>query len=458
MAKNPKQPIQATKKHLARMERERRQQRYITIGIIVTVVLVVGVIAYGVINELVLKARQPVAVVNGENITTDEFQTRARYNRQQLIGNAINAYQIAQLFGDSPETQANFVSQISNYQSQLSPLIVGQQTLDQLIEEALIRQEAERRGISVNQQQVDEEVENQLGFFPNGTPTTAPTQAVLPTSTLSPLQQTLIPPTATALPTQVITPTATPTQTATATLVPTVTPTRAATATATPYTRELFEEQYQQTIDGLNTAIGFGENDLKRLITSVLLRQKVLEAVVAEEGISQTQEQVWARHILVADETQAQAVLDRLNAGEDWSALAAELSTDESNKNQGGDLGWFGRGRMVAEFEDAAFALDIGEISQPVQTSFGYHIIQVLGHEDRQISETEVENLREQAFTTWLQELRDASEIEERDIWQQRVPTEPAFPAELAQFVQQALQAVQPTAPAIEVIQPTDAP
>lgn len=457
MAKNPKQPIQ-TKKHLARMERERRQQRYILIGIIITVVAVVGVIAFGFINERVLKARQPVAIVNGDRINTDEFETRVRYNRQQLIGNAISSYQIAQLFGDSPQTQASFVSQISNIQSQLSPLVVGQQTLDQLVDEALIRQEAQRRGISVTEQEVEEEIQNELGFFPGGTPTATPTQDAMPTSTLSPLQLTLVPPTATALPTQVITPTATPTQTATATLVPTITPTRAPTATPTAFTQELFDEQYKQTIDGLNTAINFNENDLKRLIESVLLRQKVLEAVLEEKDISQTQEQVWARHILVPDEALAQIVLERLNAGEDWSALAAELSTDESNKNQGGDLGWFGRGRMVPEFEDAAFSLDIGEISQPVQTSFGYHIIQVLGREDRQISQTDYENLREQTFTDWLQELRDASQIEIRDIWQERVPTEPAFPAELAQFVQQALQAAQPTAPAIQVIQPTVAP
>lgn len=457
MAKNPKQPIQ-TKKHLARMERERRQQRYILIGIIITVVAVVGVIAFGFINERVLKARQPVAIVNGDRINTDEFETRVRYNRQQLIGNAISSYQIAQLFGDSPQTQASFVSQISNIQSQLSPLVVGQQTLDQLVDEALIRQEAQRRGISVTEQEVEEEIQNELGFFPGGTPTATPTQVAMPTSTLSPLQLTLVPPTATALPTQVITPTATPTQTATATLVPTITPTRAPTATPTAFTQELFDEQYKQTIDGLNTAINFNENDLKRLIESVLLRQKVLEAVLEEKDISQTQEQVWARHILVPDEALAQIVLERLNAGEDWSALAAELSTDESNKNQGGDLGWFGRGRMVPEFEDATFSLDIGEISQPVQTSFGYHIIQVLGREDRQISQTDYENLREQTFTDWLQELRDASQIEIRDIWQERVPTEPAFPAELAQFVQQALQAAQPTAPAIQVIQPTVAP
>jgi peptidyl-prolyl cis-trans isomerase D len=457
MAKNPRQPIQ-TKKHLARLERERRQQRLILIGIGITLALVIGVIAYGVINERVLKARQPVAVVNGERITTDDFQTRVRYNRQQLIGSAINSYQIAQLFGDSPETQASFISQISNIQSQLSPLVVGQQSLDQLIEEALIRQEANRRGITVASQEIEEEIQNELGFYPEGTPTSTPTQPVLPTSTLSPLQLTLVPPTATALPTEVITPTATPTQTATATLVPTSTPTRAPTATATPYTQELYEQQYKQTIDGLNTAINFNEKDLQGLIASLLLRQKLLDAVVEEKGVSRTQEQVWARHILVADEETARSVLERLNNGEDWSALAAELSTDESNKNQGGDLGWFGRGRMVAEFEEAAFALEISEISEPVETSFGFHIIQVLGREERQISEAEYQNLREQAFTEWLQELRDSAEIEEREIWQERVPSEPAFPAELAQYVQQALQAAQPTAPAIQVIEPTAAP
>ncbi len=90
------------------------------------------------------------------------------------------------------------------------------------------------------------------------------------------------------------------------------------------------------------------------------------------------EEQVHARHILVATEEEAKALLARLAAGEDWAALAAELSTDTGSKDNAGDLGWFGRGVMVEAFETAAFALEVGETSDLVQSDYGYHIIQVL--------------------------------------------------------------------------------
>ncbi len=458
MAKNPKQPLQ-TKKHLARIERERRQQRLIITGVILVALLVVGTLLYGVLNERVLKARQPVALVNGERISTADFQALVRYNRQSLISRAVNAYQIAQLFGDSPETASSFVSQISSIQAQLSGTSIGRQTLDEMIDQVLIRQEAAKRGITVSEEEIDKEIEAQFGFFPDGTPTPSPTLEPLPTSTLSPLQLTLIPPTPTELPTQVITPTATPTQTATATVAPTVTPTRAPTATATAYTRQLFDENYQQTIKNFADNINFSEKNLRQLIKDQLLRQKLQDAVLEELGVERTQEQVWARHILVPDEALAKTVLERLNNGEDWNTLAAELSTDESNKNKGGDLGWFGRGMMVKEFEDAAFSLQVGEISQPVQTSFGWHIIQVLGHENRPLSDSEYENLRSQKFVEWLQQIRDNATIEEKDYWEERVPSEPAFPVELAQYVLNfQRQASQPTAIPTPLVLPTAQP
>lgn len=81
-----------------------------------------------------------------------------------------------------------------------------------------------------------------------------------------------------------------------------------------------------------------------------------------------------ASHILVDKHSQALRVLEDLEAGKDFKSLARERSTCPSRK-RGGDLGFFGRGQMVKEFERAAFALKVGEVSGPVKTQFGYHII-----------------------------------------------------------------------------------
>lgn len=101
-------------------------------------------------------------------------------------------------------------------------------------------------------------------------------------------------------------------------------------------------------------------------------------------------EQVRASHILLKTESkdeaavrkQAEEVLKRVKAGEDFAALAKQYSEDDSNKDKGGDLDYFGRGAMVPEFEQAAFAMKAGEVSDLVKTSFGFHIIKVVERRD----------------------------------------------------------------------------
>ena len=468
MAKNPRKPeTVVTKKHLARQEREALQRRYILIGTIITLVSVIGLIIYGILSETVIKASQPVAVVNSEKISTRDFQTRTRYFRQQMIGNAVNNFQLLQAFGSSPELQASFAQQLVQVQAQLEPNLIGQQVIDQMVDEALIRQEAARRGITVTREEVDKAFQEALGYFPEGTPTSEPTLETRPTSTLSALQLTLLPPTSTPTSTPVITITVTPTTTAT--LTPTNTPTATATqgpppsatptpepsATPTEYTLEGYQKVYQDTVNNFKDAIDMDEADLRLLLEAQLYRQKVQEAVSAELDVQPSEEQVWARHILVPDLALAEVVLQRLEAGEDFAALAAEFSTDTSNKDQGGDLGWFGRGQMVAEFEEAAFSLEIGAISEPVGTTFGYHIIQVLGHENRPLSQFEYDELKEQKFTQWLAELRLSTTVEIREYWTERVPAEPTLPPEIENFIlqvqqQQAAPQAIPTEPTVE--------
>ncbi|HEY5797796.1 MAG TPA: peptidylprolyl isomerase, partial [Bosea sp. (in: a-proteobacteria)] len=89
------------------------------------------------------------------------------------------------------------------------------------------------------------------------------------------------------------------------------------------------------------------------------------------------EEEINARHILVEDEAQAKAVVERLKKGEDFAKVAAELSKDPGSGKEGGSLGWFTKDRMVPEFADAAFKLTKGQVSEPVKSQFGWHVIKL---------------------------------------------------------------------------------
>jgi len=153
---------------------------------------------------------------------------------------------------------------------------------------------------------------------------------------------------------------------------------------------------------------GLSDEYFARLMEDDELVNRISEA----HGPAREAEQVHARHILVADEETGTQVLARLNAGEDWAALAQEYSQDTSNKDNAGDLGWFPRGMMVPEFEEVAFSLARGKTSDLVQTDFGYHIIQVLEKGTRELDEQIYNSLVQQAFQKWLDEQKANAQVE----------------------------------------------
>jgi len=137
-------------------------------------------------------------------------------------------------------------------------------------------------------------------------------------------------------------------------------------------------------------------------------------------------EQVRASHILVATEGLAQQLLDELAAGADFAALAREHSTDTGSAGRGGDLGWFARGRMVAPFEDAAFSTLVGELSDIVQTQYGYHIIWATDYQpeekpeyedvaDLVTNDFEAETMA-QRFNQWYAVARSIADISIEDL------------------------------------------
>ena len=126
---------------------------------------------------------------------------------------------------------------------------------------------------------------------------------------------------------------------------------------------------------------------LKRRVLRELYFDKTLKGKIGEdeakkiytEKIAQLkpEEEIEARHILVDGEEKAKELHAKIVAGADFAQLAKENSTDTGSKDQGGVLGYFGHGQMVPEFEAAAFKLEKGQVSEPVHTNFGWHIIKV---------------------------------------------------------------------------------
>ena len=170
--------------------------------------------------------------------------------------------------------------------------------------------------------------------------------------------------------------------------------------------------QRGQTLQDYKDSLRLG---IERQLVNALLQDEIVGTIeptddellsYLEANIARydTEEEIQAAHILVADLETALEVRTRIDAGEDFVALAAEYSTDAANKDNGGDLGWFGRDRMVDEFRDAAFALEVGEISQPVQTQFGYHIIQL--NDRREAHTPTVDEIRDELTTDYLGEER----------------------------------------------------
>lgn len=125
------------------------------------------------------------------------------------------------------------------------------------------------------------------------------------------------------------------------------------------------------------------EEALEKIVRISLLQEAAIteDIEITEDEIKAKYErditEVEAKHILVEDEETAEEIKQKLDDGEDFAKLAKEYSEDEGTAEKGGDLGYFGVGQMVPEFEDAAFELEIGTISEPVESNYGFHIILV---------------------------------------------------------------------------------
>jgi parvulin-like peptidyl-prolyl isomerase len=372
---------------MARQEREELQTRYIIYGAITILAIVIILVVIALVDVYLLTPNKPVAVVNDEEISTSAYQARVKFQRLQLVNQFANTLQLMQSFDDE-NTLQYFQSSLQQISFQLTPEFHGQTVLDTMIDDALIRQAADDLGIQVSETELDEYIAEAFGYYPNGTPTP------LPTLEGSPTQET---------PSEEV-------------------------PTATVYTEDAFKQDYQDTMASYKQSINITEGEFREIVSAEILRRKVSDEITKD--LPREEEQIRASHILVDTEEEAQEVISRLEAGEEFADLAAEVSTDTGSGANGGDLGWFGRGRMVPEFEEAAYNLEIGEISEPIQSDFGWHIILKQDQGIQAIDDATYNQIASTFFNDWLAEQREASVIETDDTWKDVYPETPAIPAE----------------------------
>jgi parvulin-like peptidyl-prolyl isomerase len=501
-----------TRKEKRIKARDRERNRKIYLGTAVVLGLVILVLLIGVFDQFIRKPNSPVATAGDEKISAKAFQERALYQENQLVNQYQQMSQLEQQFGG----QGIFASQLAQIEATLSsPFAMGSSVLDQLVNEAIIRQEAEKRGVTVSDEEVEQALRDEVAAGQGAVTEPQATQTA----------EAAIEATATA---ELWTPTPAPTLDVSAALSETeavsgsvsgAAANEAPTPAPLPTRPILTDEQYQEGLtsleDRLNAISGMSLDDYREIIRARLLAEKLTD-IIGEEEVSPTEEEVHARHILLRveepapdlnsgigitetvdisglanlsspvsitatdeisglvgisqtasvtesiptgpmDDAAALALAKKLRQrildGEDFAELAAEYSQDPGSAANGGDLGWFGRGAMVPEFEDAAFSLAVGEVSEPVRTQFGWHLIDVVEKDDaRPKDEATLQREKQQAFQQWLQEQVVAYNVDRADDLVDRLPDKLGQAAGALQRI--PAQPAAPVAPAA----PTDAP
>lgn len=429
------------RRQLSKKQREERDQRRFLTVVGAAVGIAVLVLLGGFLYQQLWYPSRPVARVGSDTLSRDDYWQMSRASIAQEIA---QNFQLLALFGTNEQFGTQFQNRSPGLNQQ-AELVTTQpenaQLIDQWVERQLIVQGAAELGISLSQAELNQSiVENYTTFLPPDAVPAAPTDPLTGTETL----------TGTGSTTQTLTGTDSTTDTAAAPAVP---PTPAP-AEAANQVDLIIEEIYQQYSTELELAAiepALDQADFRRALEmqqqQQVLATRVQEALIPADSFtaSTEPEQVRARHILLAVDVPEQATEEEIDAayaerreeaedlveqvrdGADFAELAAELSDDPGSAALGGDVGFFDPQGLTEEgvtyapeFAAAAFALEVDEISDPVRTEFGWHIIQVT-EQNIPDPEQQLETARTEAFEEWL-------ELQREEVAVRRFPEPTATP------------------------------
>lgn len=397
MTKKQRSDRRLNRRQLARREREHRTQQLMTWIAIAVGAMIVLVLAYGSVSEI-LKARRPAVTIGETVIMANDFKARQSYERWMTelevyqYENYLTQLSSQQLAVTSTEEDAAAAAEatvddgtdalvqqlqytLSSLQQQLAPeytdLYAGQ-VLDAMIEEELIRQWADERGLTATEDEIQLGIELTVGY-----------DRTAATSTLTD-------------------------------------------TTIATFDQPDFGELFEQFDTNVLKITRFSEEDFRAMVTAQLLAQKLMEGLVADIDVVRDQVELT---VFTVDTEDAGLVLTRRmnDGGEDPAVLVEELAQGESPTSAGYDLPWLPQGYLDVQFgielEAAAFNTPAGRASLPILgTGEQYFVIYVKGHEERELSEDILAQAEQQAYEGWLSTTK--GELVEYQDWEAAIVTE----------------------------------
>jgi len=410
-------PDQSDSSYVSRAAKEEQLQKWVIRGVIAVVAVLASLVAITFAIEQLIVPNQAVAVVNGVDISVQEFRQQYQLERNRLL------LQLNQLQSSGFDTQQ--LAQQEPYKTWISEVNVpdqlGLRVINDMVDDRLLAQEAAARNISVNEAALRQSVEEYFGFDPTQValigvePSPTPEPTITPTPYVSPTPSNTPEPTPTADPAATIEATASE---------PTVTP--QPTVVEPTLSAEEVRQNFQQNEQDYRAyfdRVGVAAETLDEFFQRIALEGLLADDLVPDDGSLLYAD---VRHILVEDEETAQLALQSLRQGESFAALARAISTDSGSGSRGGELGIAYVGNYVPEFRLAIEEAEVSALVGPVESEFGFHILQVRSKETRSGADIErqLEPARRQELERLTQSLRDqqSDSFEIFDSWLDYIP------------------------------------
>jgi foldase protein PrsA len=383
MAKSSKKPKdtapekQKTKKQIALGRKEARQNRIILISVSVLVLIVVAVLAYGIIQELVIKPGTPVATVDGTDIRLNDYQNFVTFNRYNDYLSISNLQNYLDQLNASPEENSFLISfyqqQLTQIQSALTT--VSDDTLDELTDDALVQQKAQDEGITVTGEEVQLAIDDYVrqSAFPAAQETTTSTESL---------------------------------------------------PTPTPIPQSLIDETYNSMLGNMHLT----DKAFRTIVQHSLLRGEVQDLLASQ--VPTTGLIVNVELIETKTQTETLAAEQRIQGGEDFAVVAQEVSTDTLTADNGGNVGWVTTGQLSERYgtalETFVFSQDVGELGV-VESNGMFFLVRVLDrNENGPLPEEVLSSRQNSALNDWLTQRKASPDVKiERLLQPDQIPPDP---------------------------------